>query len=127
MTRARSSPSSTGLSCPPRRGVVLPSLWRTKSGTSSRRVTSPRLPLVLVRRTVVAVAAIVIACVPLAVFALISGQVAASSFAVLGGATALANLAYGGRAIAFLTVGLLTAVDPGRDRVWDRSRCRARG
>ena len=47
---------------------------------------SPRLPEVLVGRTVVAVAAILILSVPFAVFAAISGQVTASSWAVLGGA-----------------------------------------
>jgi hypothetical protein len=55
---------------------------------------------VLARRTIVAVAAIVILSVPFAVFAAISGQVMASSFAALGGATALTNLIYGGRPIA---------------------------
>ena len=66
----------------------------------------------LARRTVVAVAAIVILSVPFAVFAVISGQAAASSFAVLGGAAALTNLMIGGRAIAYLSVGLLTALTP---------------
>ena len=66
----------------------------------------------LARRTVAAVAAIVILSVPFAVFAAISGQVTASSFAALGGATALANLVYGGRPIAYLSVGLLTALTP---------------
>ena len=66
----------------------------------------------LARRTVVAVAAIVILSVPFAVFAAISGQGAASSFAALGGAVALTNLIYGGRPIAYLSVGLLTALTP---------------
>ncbi len=43
---------------------------------------SSRLPEVLARRTVVAVAAIAILSVPFAVFAAISGQVTASSWAV---------------------------------------------
>ncbi len=73
---------------------------------------SPRLYQVLARRTVIAVAVIVIASMPFAVFALISGQVAASSSAVLGGAAALTNLLFGGRTIAYLTVGLLTALTP---------------
>ena len=73
---------------------------------------SPRLSQVLARRTVVAVAAIVILSVPFAVFAAISGQGAASSFAALGGATALTNLIYGGRPIAYLSAGLLTALTP---------------
>ena len=60
---------------------------------------SPRLSRVLARRTVVAVAAIVILSVPFVVFAVISGQGAASSFATLGGATALTNLIYGGRSL----------------------------
>ena len=73
---------------------------------------SPRLYQVLARRTVIAVAVIVIASMPFAVFAVISGQVAASSSAVLGGAAALTNLLIGGRTIAYLTVGLLTALTP---------------
>jgi Fusaric acid resistance protein-like len=67
---------------------------------------------VLARRTVVAVAAIVILCVPFAVFAAISGQGTAASWAALGGAVALTNLMIGGRAIAYLSVGLLTALTP---------------
>jgi hypothetical protein len=67
---------------------------------------------VLARRTAVVVAAIVILSVPFAVFAAISGQGAASSFAALGGAVALTNLMIGGRAIAYLSVGLLTALTP---------------
>src|SRR6516225_7622957 len=66
----------------------------------------------MVRRTVVAVGVIVIASVPFVGFAAISGQLEASSWAVLGGAVALANLMYGGRAIAYLSVGLLTALTP---------------
>jgi hypothetical protein len=73
---------------------------------------SPRRSRVLARRTVVAVAVIVIMSVPFAVFAVISGQVPASSWAVLAGAAALSNLADGGRAIGYLTVGLLTALIP---------------
>ena len=72
----------------------------------------PRLPQVLARRTVIAVAAIVILCVPFAVFAAISGQGTAASWATLGGAVALTNLMIGGRAIAYLSVGLLTALTP---------------
>jgi hypothetical protein len=67
---------------------------------------------VLARRTVVAVAAIVILSVPFAVFAGISGQIAASSWAALGGVVALTNLMIGGQAIAYLSVGLLTALTP---------------
>ena len=66
----------------------------------------------LARRTVVAVAAILILSVPFAVFAAISGQVAASSWAALGGVVALTNLMIGGQAIAFLSVGLLTVLTP---------------
>jgi hypothetical protein len=73
---------------------------------------SPRLSQVLARRTVVAVAAIVILSVPFAVFAAISGQVTASSWAALGGVVALTNLMIGGPAIAYLSVGLLTALTP---------------
>ena len=63
----------------------------------------------LARRTVVAVALVVVASVP---FAGIRGEVAASSFALLGGGAALANLIYGGQAIAYLTVALLTVLTP---------------
>jgi hypothetical protein len=73
---------------------------------------SPRLSQVLARRTVVAVAAIVILSVPFGVFAAISGQVTASSWAALGGVVALTNLIIGGQAIAYLSVGLLTALTP---------------
>jgi hypothetical protein len=79
-------------------------------GVSERA--SPRRSRVMARRTVVAVVVIVIASVPFAVFAVISGQVAASSWAVLGGATALTNLMIGGRQIAYLAVGLVTALTP---------------
>jgi hypothetical protein len=78
----------------------------------SREGAWPPLRQVLARRTVVAVAAVLILCVPFAVFAVISGEVAASSSAVMGGFAALANLLYGGRAIALLTVGLLAALTP---------------
>ena len=89
------------------------SAWRELAGpTASVEGASPRLSQVLARRTVVAVAVIVIVSVPFAVFAVISGEAAASSSAVLGGVAALANLVYGGRAIAYLTVGLLTALTP---------------
>lgn len=86
----------------------------------------PRLFQVLARRAVVAVAAIVILSVPFAVFAAISGQGAAASFAALGGAVAVTNLMIGGRAIAYLSVGLLTALTPVAI-VSGRSRWRARG
>jgi hypothetical protein len=66
----------------------------------------------LVGRTVVAVEVIAIACVPFAVFAVISGEVAASSWAMMTAITVLLNLLYGGRAIAWITVGLLTALTP---------------
>ena len=48
---------------------------------------------------------IVIASVPFVVFA-------ASSLAVLGGTAVVSNLLFGGQAIAYLTVGLLTALTP---------------
>jgi hypothetical protein len=59
------------------------------------------LARVLARRTVIAVAVIVILSVPFAVFAAISGQVTAASWAALGGAVALTNLMIGGQAIAY--------------------------
>jgi hypothetical protein len=80
--------------------------------TESVEGASPRLSQVLARRTVLSVAAIVILSVPFAVFAVISGQVTASSWAVLGGVVALTNLMIGGQAIAWLSVGLLTALTP---------------
>jgi hypothetical protein len=55
---------------------------------------------------------IVLASVPFAVFAVISGQVAASSLAVLGAVAVVSNLMFAGRGIAYLTVGLLTALTP---------------
>jgi hypothetical protein len=67
---------------------------------------------VLVRRTVVAVAAVVILSVPFVVFGAISGEVAAATWAVLGGVVVVSNFLLGGRALAFLTVGLLTALTP---------------
>ena len=78
----------------------------------SSEAAGPRLSRVLARRTVVAVAAIVILSVPFAVFAAISGQATAASWAALGGAVALMNLIIGGQAIAYLSVGLLTALTP---------------
>ena len=78
---------------------------------------SPRLFQVLARRTVVAVAAILILSVPFAVFAAMSGQGTASSFAVLGGATALMNLIYGGRADRVSECRAVDRADSGRDRV----------
>jgi hypothetical protein len=67
---------------------------------------------VLIRRTVVAVGVIVIASVPFVVFAAISGEVAAASLAVLGVAAVASSLLFGGQALAYLTVGLLTALTP---------------
>jgi hypothetical protein len=55
---------------------------------------------------------IVLAGVPFAVFAVISGEVAASSLAVLGAVAVVSNLMFAGRGIAYLTVGLLTALTP---------------
>ena len=80
--------------------------------TESVEGASPRLAQVLARRTAIAVALVLILCVPFAVFAVISGQVAASSYALLTGIATLASLMIGGRPIAFLTVGLLTALTP---------------
>ena len=65
-----------------------------------------------VRRTVLACVAILVLCVPFVVFALINHEVAASSWAALAGLTALVNYVLGGRAVAYLTVGLLTALTP---------------
>ena len=78
----------------------------------SSEAAGPRLSRVLARRTVVAVAAIVILSVPFVVFAAISGQATAASWAALGGAVALMNLIIGGQAIAYLSVGLVTALTP---------------
>ncbi len=50
--------------------------------------------------------------VPSVVFAVISGQVPAASFAVMGGIAGITNLANGGPRIAYLSVGLLTALTP---------------
>ena len=80
--------------------------------TESVEGASPRLSQVLARRTVIAVALVLILCVPFAVFAVISGEVAASSWAMLTGVVALISLMIGGRPLAFLAVGLLTALTP---------------
>lgn len=71
-----------------------------------------RVPQVLVRRTLAAALVIVILSVPSVVFAVISRQVPAASWAVMGGIAAVLNLAYGGPEIAYLSVGLLTALTP---------------
>jgi hypothetical protein len=55
---------------------------------------------VLVRRTLLAVAVIVIGSVPFVVFAAISGDVAAASLVVLGGVAVVSNLLFGGQSIA---------------------------
>jgi hypothetical protein len=60
----------------------------------------------------VAVAVVMIVSVPFVVFAAISGEVAAASWAVLGGVAVVSNFLIGGRAVAYLTVGLLTALTP---------------
>jgi hypothetical protein len=65
-----------------------------------------------VRRTVLAFVAILVLCVPFAVFTLINHEVAASSWAAWAGFTALVTYVLGGRAVAYLTVGLLTALVP---------------
>ena len=65
-----------------------------------------------VRRTALACVAILLLCVPFVVFALINHEVAASSWAAFAGLTALVNYVLGGRAVAYLTVGLLTALTP---------------
>jgi hypothetical protein len=73
---------------------------------------SPLVPQVLVHRTLVAALVIVILSVPSVVFALISQQVPAASWAVMGGLAAVSNLAHGGPRLAYLSVGLLTALTP---------------
>ena len=73
--------------------------------TESLEGASSRLAQVLARRTVVAVALVLILCVPFALFALISGEVAASSWAMLTGVVALISLMIGGRPLAFSLSG----------------------
>ena len=82
------------------------------AGPTAVEAAGPRRSQVLARRTLVALAVIAIASVPFAGFAVISGQVAASSWALLGGAAVVTNLIIGGRTVAFLTVGLVTALTP---------------
>jgi hypothetical protein len=53
-----------------------------------------------------------IASVPFVVFAAITREVAAAALAVLGGAAVVSSLLLGGQTIAYLTVGLLTALTP---------------
>jgi hypothetical protein len=67
---------------------------------------------VLGGRTVLAVEVILILLVPFVVFAVISGQATAASWAPMGGVVGLMNLTIGGAEIAYLSVGLLTALTP---------------
>ena len=73
---------------------------------------APRLSQVLARRIVVAVVLIVTLYVPVVVFAVISGEPSVSAWAMIAGVAVLQNLMFGGRTIAYLTVGLLTALTP---------------
>jgi len=82
----------------------------TAGGTAG--AVSPHRPQPLLRRTVLAVIAIVVMCVPFAVFTVINHEVAASSWALFAGVTALVNYVLGGRGIGYLSVGLLTALTP---------------
>jgi len=80
--------------------------------TDSVERAGPRLSRVLARRTVIAVAVVAGLYVPFVVFAVVSGEVAASSFALMGGIAAVMSFLIGGRPIAYLSVGLLTALTP---------------
>ncbi|MFI6833104.1 FUSC family protein [Kribbella sp. NPDC050241] len=70
----------------------------------------PALVRVYARRTGVAVVLIVTLYVPVVVFAVISGEPSVAGWAMLSGVAVFQNLMLGGRTIAYLTVGLLTAL-----------------
>ena len=80
--------------------------------SASLPTAGPALRQVLVRRVVVAIAAILIGLVPIVVFGLINGQWSASSWAIWGMLTALINLILGGRLLALASTGLLVALTP---------------
>jgi len=75
-----------------------------------------------VRRTVLAVVAILVLCVPFAVFALINHEVAASSWAAWAGFTALVTYVVGGPARR--VSDRRRAHRAGPDRARRRGRCR---
>ena len=82
------------------------------TGAAAAGTAAPNPLQARVRRTVLAFVAILVLCVPFVVFALINHEPAASSWAVWAAFTALINYVLGGRAVAYLTVGLLTALVP---------------
>ena len=84
----------------------------TTTGAAAAGAVAPNPLQARVRRTVLAVVAILVLCVPFGVFALINHEVAASSWAAWAGFTALVTYVLGGPAVAYLTVGLLTALVP---------------
>ena len=89
-----------------------PGPWPDEASTGATATICRTRSRVLARRTVVAVALVAILCVPWAVLGVISGQRYAASWAMAGGITALVVLLIGGTPIAYLTVGLLTALTP---------------
>jgi hypothetical protein len=66
----------------------------------------------LVRRTIISLAVVLVLSVPYVLFALLSGQWAAASWTFLGDLTGLVGLLLGGEIVAYLGLGLLTALTP---------------
>ncbi|HTY72305.1 MAG TPA: FUSC family protein [Actinomycetes bacterium] len=82
------------------------------ASTASTQSDSPRMGQVLVRRTVISLAVVVVVAVPYVLFALLSGQWAAASWTMMGGITGLVGLLLGGRVVAYLGMGLLAVLTP---------------
>jgi len=80
--------------------------------SDSFAVSRPRIVNVLVRRTLVSLAVVVIAAVPYAVFAALSGQWVAASWTTMGALAALIGLLLGGLRVGLLGAVLLAALTP---------------
>ena len=80
--------------------------------SSSPEAERPGVRQVLVRRTVISVAVVVIASVPYALFGALSGQWAASSWTTMGALTGLIGLLLGGLRVGVLGTALLTVLTP---------------
>jgi len=73
---------------------------------------TPDLRQVLIRRTLISVAVVVIASVPWALFGLLSGQWTAASWTTMGALTGLVGLLLGGVRVALLGALLLAVLTP---------------
>ena len=80
--------------------------------SGSAEVSSPGVRQVLVRRTVISVAVVVIASVPYALFGVLSGQWMASSWTTMGALTGLIGLLLGGLRVGAIGAVLLTVLTP---------------